>query len=77
MEPVDFNSHLSGIIWVVQLIIFYDSAQKALQGNVDTLSLIKDRCERHLQQTVETLMGDILRWRLLIFHISRDSVSDR
>ena len=77
MEPGDFNSHLSGIIWVVQLLIFYDSARKAVQGRGDTLSLVKDRCERYMQQTVETPMGEILRWRLLLFRISRDSVSDR
>ena len=26
MQPGNFNSHLSGIIWVVQLLVFYDSA---------------------------------------------------
>lgn len=31
MEPGNFNSNLSGIIWVVQLLTFYDSARKEQQ----------------------------------------------
>ena len=77
MEPGNFNSHLSGIVWVVQLLIFYDSARKERQGCGKTLELVKQSCKTCLQQTVETPMGEILRWRLLLFHISKDSVSDR
>ena len=32
MEPGNFNSHLSGIIWIVQLLVFYDSARRELTG---------------------------------------------
>ena len=32
LEPGNFNSHLSAMIWVVQLLIFYDSARKKQQG---------------------------------------------
>jgi superfamily II DNA helicase RecQ len=74
MEPGNFNSHLSAIIWVVQLLIFYDSARKERQGQGETLALVKQRCENCLQQTVDTPMGEILRWRLLLFRISKDSV---
>jgi superfamily II DNA helicase RecQ len=74
MEPGNFNSHLSAIIWVVQLLIFYDSARKERQGEGETLALVKQRCEKCLQQTVDTPMGEILRWRLLLFRISKDSV---
>ena len=74
MEPGNFNSHLSAIIWVVQLLIFYDSARKERRGQGETLALVKQRCEKCLQQTVDTPMGEILRWRLLSFRISKDSV---
>ena len=76
MRPGDFNSHLSAIIWVVQLLIFYDSARREYQGQGETLRLGKRRCEDYLQQTVESPMGEILRWRLLLFQISQDSFSD-
>ena len=76
MRPGDFNSHLSAIIWVVQLLIFYDSARKEQQGQGDTLQSVKQCCEKYLQQTAETPMGEILRWRLLLFQVSRDTVGD-
>ncbi|KAJ9618039.1 hypothetical protein H2203_009313 [Taxawa tesnikishii (nom. ined.)] len=42
----------------------------------ETLALVKECCESYLQQTAETPMGEILRWRLLLFRISKDSVGD-
>jgi hypothetical protein len=74
MEPGNFNSSLSAIIWVVQLLIFYDSALKEQQGYGKTLDLVKACCDNYLQQTVETPMGEILRWRLLLFKVSGASV---
>ncbi|KAK0361997.1 hypothetical protein LTR33_009697 [Friedmanniomyces endolithicus] len=54
MEPGNFSSHLSALIWIVQLLIFYDSARKERDGDGTTLSHIKRCCEVYLQQTVET-----------------------
>ena len=64
------------MIWVVQLLIFYDSARKEQQGRGQTLQLVKRFCGRYLQQTVETPMGEILRWRLLLFKISKENIGD-
>ena len=61
MQPGNFNSHLSGIIWVVQLLVFYDSARRELLGDSETLSLVKEFCEKNLQQTMDTPLGEILR----------------
>ena len=74
MQPGNFSSHLSGIIWVVQLLVFYDSARQELLGNGETLSHVKEFCEKNLQQTVDTPLGEILRWRLLLFHVSQNTV---
>lgn len=76
MEPGNFNSNLSGIMWVVQLLIFYDSARTEQQGSGQTLTLVKRRCNEFLEQTVEAPMGEILRWRLLLFKVSKESVGD-
>ncbi|KAK0773172.1 hypothetical protein LTR75_017205 [Friedmanniomyces endolithicus] len=76
MEPGNFNSHLSAMIWVFQLLIFYDSARKEQRGEGQTLALVKRCCERYLQQTVEAPMGEILCWRLLLFRVSKDCVGD-
>jgi hypothetical protein len=74
MEPGNFNSSLSAIIWVVQLLVFYDSASKEQRGYGETLKLVKAYCDEYLQQTVEAPMGEILRWRLLLFRVSGTSV---
>jgi superfamily II DNA helicase RecQ len=74
MEPGNFNSSLSAIIWIVQLLIFYDSALKEQRGCGKTLKLVKAYCDEYLQQTVETPMGEILRWRLLLFRVSGTSI---
>ena len=54
--------------------MFYDSALKEQQGCGKTLKLVKAYCDQYLQQTVETPMGEILRWRLLLFRVSGASV---
>ncbi|OQN95159.1 hypothetical protein B0A48_18856 [Cryoendolithus antarcticus] len=69
LEPGNFNSNSSAIIWVVQLLLFYDNARKG-----KTLDHVKHYCDNFLPQTVETPMGEILRWRLLLFQVSKDSV---
>ena len=74
MEPGNFNSSLSAIIWIVQLLVFYDSALKEQRGCGKTLKLVKDYCDEYLQQTVETPMGEVLRWRLLLFRVSGTSI---
>jgi hypothetical protein len=58
----------------MQLLIFYDSALKEQQGYRKTLDLVKAYYDNYLQQTVETLIGEILRWRLLLFKVLGASV---
>ncbi|KAG4427988.1 hypothetical protein IFR05_016528, partial [Cadophora sp. M221] len=73
-EPGNYNSCLSGVIWVAQLIIFHASAclEKAELG--DTLERIEQYCGKFLKQNTETPMGEILGWRLLLFTISKEVV---
>jgi hypothetical protein len=47
-EPGNFNSSLSAIIWVVQLLVFYDSTLKEKQGYRETLKLVKAYCDQYL-----------------------------
>ena len=73
-EAGNYNSCLSGVIWVVQLIIFHTSArlEKAELGS--TLEHIKQYCGQFLKQDTETPMGEILGWRLLLFTVSKEVV---
>ena len=75
MEPGNFNSSLSAIIWVVQLLVFYNSALKEQRGRGKTLELVKGYCDQYLQQTVKTPMGEMLRWRLLLFKVCGARIS--
>ncbi|KAM0718343.1 hypothetical protein Q7P37_006675 [Cladosporium fusiforme] len=54
MEPGNFNSSLSAMIWIVQLLVFYDSALKEQRGYRKTLKLLKAYCDEYLQQTEDT-----------------------
>jgi hypothetical protein len=35
---------------------------------------VKAYCDEYLQQTIETPIGEILRWRLLLFRVSGTSI---
>jgi hypothetical protein len=73
-EPGNYNSFLSGLIWVAQLIIFHASASLEKAGDGNALDLIKEYCERFLRPETETPMGEILGWRLLLFAVSKEAV---
>lgn len=73
-EPGNYNSFLSGLIWVAQLIIFHASASLEKAGHGSTLDLIKEYCKRFLWPETETPMGEILGWRLLLFTVSKEAV---
>ncbi|TVY12548.1 hypothetical protein LARI1_G009653, partial [Lachnellula arida] len=73
-EPGNYNSFLSGLIWVVQLLIFHASVSLEKAGHGNTLDLIKEYCERFLRPETETPMGEILGWRLLLFTVSKEVV---
>jgi hypothetical protein len=59
---------------VVQLLIFHTSVclEKEELGNI--LECIEQYCEQFLRQDTETLMGEILDWRLLLFAVSKEVV---
>lgn len=75
MEPGNYNSSLSGMIWVLQLLIFSHSAQLDIDGEGKTLPTIQHICTTYAVQTAESPMGELLRWRLLLFHIAKNNVS--
>jgi hypothetical protein len=41
IEPGNFNSSLLAMIWIVQLLVFYDSTLKEKQGYGEILKLVK------------------------------------
>ena len=59
-EGGNYNSFFLGLIWVVQLIIFYTSVSLEKASYRNTLDLIKGYYERFLQPESETPIGEIL-----------------
>lgn len=74
-EPGNLNTNLSGIIWTVQLLIFYHSVcEERKRPELSSLSLMKELCEAYLQQVSESPMGQILRWRLILFKAASEDI---
>ncbi|KFY31542.1 hypothetical protein V493_01014 [Pseudogymnoascus sp. VKM F-4281 (FW-2241)] len=68
-EPGNFNSHLSALTWVAQLVIF-DYACFHEQDNEDQIPIFLARmCKKFFQQLAETPFGHILQWRLYLFKL--------
>jgi hypothetical protein len=74
-EAGNYNSFLSGLIWTTQLLIFRYCVTK-VEDRLG-LKLIQQVCERFLTQEGETPMGEVLRWRLLLFRVSKETVGQR
>ena len=73
----NFNSFLSGLIWTTQLLIFHHCATEEMAGKGEGLDLIHSYCKRFLAQGAETPMGEVLRWRLLLFRVAKETVGLR
>lgn len=86
-EPGDFNSKLSGIIWVSQLLLFHHCTRQevVLRRQVSSSladdqyrgpsahDLLKKVCRKYMRCDEETPMGELLGWRALLFGISMNS----
>jgi hypothetical protein len=55
-----FNTCLSGLIWVTQLIILHASTTLEKVGAGDALPLINEYCHSFFRQDTEMLMGEVL-----------------
>jgi hypothetical protein len=65
---------LSGMIWVMQLIIFHTSARLEKAELGCTLEHIEQYYGQFLKQDTETPIGEILGWHLLLFTVLKEVV---
>lgn len=70
-DPDATGIYPSKLIWIVQLMILYRSAQRERQGDGRTLTSIQACYERYLYQANDTPMGKILRWHACCCSMSR------
>lgn len=75
-EPGNYNSHLSALTWMAQLVIF-DTACSETKGNDDDRvpAILTDLCKDYFNQASETPFGHILQWRLYIFKVAKAAVA--
>ncbi|OBT41396.1 hypothetical protein VE00_09167 [Pseudogymnoascus sp. WSF 3629] len=74
-EPGNFNSHLSALTWVAQLVIF-DYACFHEQDDEDQIPVFLARmCKKFFQQLAETPFGHILQWRLYLFKVGKAAIA--
>ncbi|OBT81161.1 hypothetical protein VE02_10169, partial [Pseudogymnoascus sp. 03VT05] len=74
-ELGNFNSHLSALTWVAQLVIF-DYACFQEQDDEDQIPVFLARmCKKFFQQLAETPFGHILQWRLYLFKVGKAAIA--
>jgi hypothetical protein len=74
-EPGNFNSRLSALTWMAQLILF-DYACFQEQDDEDQIPVFLAKiCRKFFQQLAETPFGHILQWRLYLFKVGKAEVT--
>ncbi|KAH7231070.1 hypothetical protein BKA59DRAFT_368770, partial [Fusarium tricinctum] len=73
-EPGNFNSNLSILTWIAQIILFDFVCFKKQDDEDGIPDMIDDICKRYFQQMTETPFGHILQWRLYLFAASKTSM---
>jgi hypothetical protein len=74
-EPGNFNSNLSILTWIAQVILFDFVCFKKQDDEDGIPDMIDDICKRYFQQMTETPFGHILQWRLYLFAASKTSMT--
>ncbi|KAI3571202.1 hypothetical protein IWW34DRAFT_639685, partial [Fusarium oxysporum f. sp. albedinis] len=75
-KPGNFNSNLSSLIWVAQVILFDFVCFKKQDDEDGIPDLIDEICGRYFQQMAETPFGHILQWRLYLFAASSTNLTE-
>ncbi|EXK78037.1 hypothetical protein FOQG_17267 [Fusarium oxysporum f. sp. raphani 54005] len=74
-EPGNFNSNLSMLTWIAQIVLFDFVCFKKQDDEDGIPDMIDDICKRYFQQMTETPFGHILQWRLYLFVASRTELA--
>jgi hypothetical protein len=75
-SPGNFNSNLSALTWVAQVILFDFVCFKKQDDEDGIPDMIDEICKRYFQQMTETTFGHILQWRLYIFAATKTTLTE-
>jgi hypothetical protein len=74
--PGNFNSNLSALTWIAQVILF-DFVCFKKQDDEDGIPVMIDEIrKRYFQQMTETPFGHILQWRLYLFAATKTNLAE-
>jgi hypothetical protein len=74
-DPGNFNSNLSILIWIAQVILFDFVCFKKQDDKDGIPDMIDDICKRYFQQIAETPFNHILQWQLYLFAASKTNIT--
>ncbi|KAG6248565.1 hypothetical protein E4U49_008391 [Claviceps purpurea] len=75
-EAGNYNSNLSKLIWMAQLLIFESVYHHHVKNVGDTIrSKLKKLCEKFLHQSQDTAFARILGWRLYLTKVSKEAIA--
>ncbi|KAM0361052.1 hypothetical protein ACHAPZ_011578, partial [Fusarium culmorum] len=74
--PGNFNSNLSALTWVAQIILLDFVCFKKQDDKDGIPDIIDEICKRYFQQITETTFGHILQWRLYLFVAAKNNLAE-
>lgn len=74
-EPGNFNSRLSALIWVAQMLLFEHACDLSGDDDDRVLEILDGLCQSYLRIHAESAFGLMLGWRSYLFEVARHSVS--
>ena len=80
-EPQNYNTNLSALLWVAQLVVLdtvVGNCKKANNGDdVEVIPNLKRFCSTYMTNQCETPYGTMLLWRVYLFQVMKNTVSQR
>jgi superfamily II DNA or RNA helicase len=74
-EAHNFNSILSGLVWVAQLLLFYHAAAEERRGRGRVEATVARLSRDVLKPDAGTAIGELLRWRSYLFAVAKNTVT--
>ncbi|KAG5929523.1 hypothetical protein E4U60_007398 [Claviceps pazoutovae] len=75
-EAGNYNSNLSALIWMAQVLIFESVYHHHVNnGNDSITNQLKKLCEKFLHQAQDTAFARILSWRLYLTKVSKGAIA--
>ena len=76
-EPGNYSSHLSGLVWTAQLLLFEAVCFRHRDDERRVPATLGRLCQDYMHQKGETAFGYILQWRLYLGAVAKSAITRR